>query len=538
LWIGTVFLPASLVLVRYPSGAIAGRWPRRFDRAVLVGLALVYVAYALSPSSVTDEVRGHQPPVVLPGPVAAVLAIPGLVLLLAGTMAIVGDAVRRAIRADRRERPALLLLLTASVLAVLLIIFGPAEIIGSIAFFGVLVAVGIGVLRYGALGIEVVVRRTLVYAILTGLVLAVFVGVVAMVDQVLPEGRISQVAGAIVIAVGIGPARTRIQQAIDRLVYGDRDDPFAALTRLGTPVGSATADDSDLMPQVLGALARSLRVDGVSLEGPLQVSVGRPGPGSSVVPLSFAGHDQGTLRVGARTGQESLDPADLRLLQVVAPWIAAAVHAVRLAEDLRVEQGRVIAATEAERGRLRQELHDGLGPSLTGIGLGLEAAQSGGATDEMLSRLRAEVASSLEEVRRIIEDLQPSALDGGSLVTAVRRRTEQIGLATGLDVRLEAPDQVPRLPDGVASAAYRIIDEALTNVVRHARATQCDVVLTVDDCLHLVVSDDGVGPGRPRDGGVGLESMRDRAERLGGRFVIQTADPGTHVRVDLPTGAR
>ena len=301
---------------------------------------------------------------------------------------------------------------------------------------------------------------------------------------------------------------------------------------MGVPGGG-----TELVRDVLTALAESLHVTGVALDGPLHVSVGNP-TGGAVVPLRFAGRDEGTLRVGSREGQHNLAPADLRLLDAVAPWIAAAARAVLTAEDLRVERGRVIAATQSERSRLRQELHDGLGPSLTGIALGLEAARRSGATEELITRLHEEVAASLEEVRRIIEDLQPSALDGGTLVTALRRRTQQVALATGLDVRLQAPDTVTTLPDGVASAAYRIVDEALTNVVRHAHARHCEVVVTLDGCLHLEVNDDGVGPGRPRDGGIGLGSMRDRAERLGGRFAIQRGTPGTCVQVDLPTGLR
>ena len=536
LWIGTVFLPASLVLVRYPSGTIEGRWPRRFDRAVLVGFALVYVAYALSSNSVSDEVRGHEPPLVLPEPVGAALGLPGVVLVVGGTLAIVVDAVRRAVTGDRRVRLALLWLLVASVLAVALIMFGPAEELGSAAFFGVLVAVAVGVLRYGALGIEVVVRRALVYGILTGLVLIVFVGLVALLARVAPSGPVPEIAAATVIAVGLAPARDRIQRGIDRLIYGERNDPFAALARLGQPMG-VPGGGTDLVRDVLTALADSLHVTGVALDGPVRISVGNP-TGGAVVPLRFAGRDEGTLRVGSREGQQRLAAADLRLLDAVAPWIAAAAQAVQTAEDLRIERGRVIAATQSERSRLRQELHDGLGPSLTGIALGLEAARRSGATEELLARLHDEVAASLEEVRRIIEDLQPSALDGGTLVTALRRRTQQVGLATGLDVRLQAPDTVPPLPDGVASAAYRIVDEALTNVVRHAHATHCDVVVALDGCLHLEVNDDGVGPGEPRDGGIGLGSMRDRAERLGGRFAIQRGAPGTCVQVDLPMGVR
>jgi signal transduction histidine kinase len=263
--------------------------------------------------------------------------------------------------------------------------------------------------------------------------------------------------------------------------------------------------------------------------------------------LSFAGDSLGELRVGTRRGEAGLGRADRQLLDTVTPLIAAVVHAVRLSDDLRTERNRVVEATESERRRLRQELHDGLGPSLTGIGLGLEAAQSRPAaadpgTQELLGRLRTEVASSVEEIRRIIEARRPVSLDGADLVTALRRRTA-VAAESGLEVRL-AVDELPALPADVETAAFRIADEAINNVVRHASASRCIVSLSVaDGVLTLEVSDDGVGAAGQRDGGVGLESMRDRAERLGGHLTLTpnpgtknpgTKNPGTRVVAHLP----
>jgi signal transduction histidine kinase len=196
----------------------------------------------------------------------------------------------------------------------------------------------------------------------------------------------------------------------------------------------------------------------------------------------------------------------------------------------------VVAATQAERVRLRQELHDGLGPALTGIGLGLEALTPRVPTMdvELVTRLRAEVAGSLEGTRRIIDDLRPSALDDGDLGAALRRRAEQLR-ASGLVVDVDIPAELPVLPAAVAVAVFRIAEEAMTNVVRHSGAGRARLAVSrAGNQIVLEVEDDGVGPGAGRAGGVGIVSMRNRAERLGGRFEIVATDPGTRVRVHLP----
>jgi len=246
----------------------------------------------------------------------------------------------------------------------------------------------------------------------------------------------------------------------------------------------------------------------------------------------------GSLQLGTRTGETSLDRVDRRLLDAVVPLIAAVVHAARLTDELRTERNRVVEATQTERRRLRQELHDGLGPSLTGVGLGLEAAQNGPlaqerATAELLSRLRAEVAGSLEEIRRIIEDLRPVSLDGADLVTALRARTATAA-DSGMVVRLEVQPQLPPLPPEVETALFRIADEALTNVVRHAAARTCTVTLSATDRVLLTIEDDGLGFAGPRPGGVGLGSMQERAERLGGQVSVERRTPGTRVAAELP----
>ncbi|KAA1417010.1 GAF domain-containing sensor histidine kinase [Nocardioides humilatus] len=476
LWVVSVFVPVTLLVVRYPTGTLSGRWPARFERVALTGLVVHYVGYSMTREAVTDVVRDTSS-VLTFQPVGIPLLIGGAAIVLIAAVLIIGEAAVRIRRRPGPERSALLLLLASTVTAALVIFFGPTERFGTVAYAAVLVAMAVGVLRHGALGIEVT------------------------------------------------------------LLTGDRNDPFAMLNRLGVPMGEAIDDQT--LGSVLARLRDALGVEGIGIAGPAGAQVGTLPAEPLEVPLTFGGNLLGTMRVGPRVGRSAWTGADRRIAEAVAPLIAAVLHAVRIAEELRLEKERVVSATQAERGRLRQELHDGLGPALTGIGLGLDALAPTvpGEGAEMVSRLRAEVSSSLEETRRIIDDLRPAALDGADLVEALRRRTDQVRDAGLLEVSLEAPSVLPSLPPPVTAAAFRIAEEAITNVVRHAHASRCTVRIALDDRLVVEVRDDGVGWTGPRPGGVGTASMTERAERLGGTLLIERAEPGTRVRAELPVGA-
>ncbi|MDZ5622330.1 GAF domain-containing sensor histidine kinase [Nocardioides sp. HM23] len=476
LWVPSVFVPASLLLVRYPTGSLTGRWPRRFERAAVLGFVLTYVGYAMGRPAVTDVVRDESSAITVPW-LSDPLLGSGIVILMVSTLLIIGDATRRVRQRPGQERSALVLLLGAAVTAAFVIFFGPEEWLATAAFAGILVAVAVGVLRYGALGIEVT------------------------------------------------------------LLTGDRNDPFAMLNRLGVPMGEEI--DERTLPGVLARLKEALGVEGIAIEGAAGATVGVLPADPLRIPLAFGGRELGAMLVGHRVGHSGWTSTDRRIAEAVAPLLAAVLHAVRLAEELREEKERVVTATQAERGRLRQELHDGLGPALTGIGLGLDAlaptVPDTGA--DMVARLRSEVTSSLEETRRIIDDLRPAALDGTDLVTALRRRTDQVREAGVVDITLDAPPVLPHLPPPVATAAFRIAEEAITNVVRHAQAHRCEVRIALGATLVVEVRDDGVGSAGPRPGGVGTASMRERAERLGGSLVVERIAPGTLVRAELPVGA-
>ena len=532
LWVPVVFLPVTCLMLRYPSGVVRGTWSRRADRAAITGLTLVYIGYAGSTSGVKDVAPELSNVIAPPAALCAVLMAAGALVTLSATAFVIANTVVRTARASYPERQQLAWLVTFAPVAVA-VLFLPYEHLQRI-LYGIPLAVVVGVLRYRLAGIEVVLRRTLLYGSLTGLVLLVFVAVTALVSSVAPSGGLSTILAAGLVAVGVVPMRDRLQRLVDRFVYGDRGDPLAALKRLGTPMGLTT--DEALLPDVLGGVASALRVPGAELVGltGTRALVGFVGPEAVDVPLVVGGRGVGVMRLAPRPGESHFPAADRQLVEGLAPLVAAVLQAVELAEALRVEQERVVAATETERARLRQELHDGLGPSLTGIGLGLEALEGRVGQSDLVDRLRAETATSLEEVRRIIDGLRPGALESADLLALLRIRAEHLSSTTPVRVNVVAPARFAVLPDEVEVAALRIVEEALTNVVRHAGATTCCVFLQLDDALRIEVRDDGRGYDGPRAGGVGVDSMRARAERLGGTCEVAATVDGTAVTAVLP----
>lgn len=261
------------------------------------------------------------------------------------------------------------------------------------------------------------------------------------------------------------------------------------------------------------------------------------------MPLQVGGAAIGSLVAASRTPRDGWSAADRDLLGLLAPQVAVVAHAARLNAELLVSRDQVVDATAQERARLRQELHDGLGPALSGIALGLEAAEAAqdpARVQALLEWLRQETQTAGREVRRLVDGLRPVALDGKALDEALAGFLDGVASGGGLQVEAALQRPLPPLPHDVDAAAYRIVTESVTNVVRHSGARSCRVELTVDDgALHVVVDDDGRGlPAQPRDG-VGLASMRQRSTELGGSCVLaDRPGGGTRVAVSLPVRLR
>jgi signal transduction histidine kinase len=194
----------------------------------------------------------------------------------------------------------------------------------------------------------------------------------------------------------------------------------------------------------------------------------------------------GDLVVALPSDQLQLAPATRSVLGLIAAPLAQALHAVRLSEQVQASRGRVIAALEDERRRMRRDLHDGLGPTLTGIAYSADAASNLVSSDadgaaQVLRELRSDAAEAIVEIRRIVHGLRPKALDELGLVAAVEQRVSRLRAADGrmLQVEITAPDTLPELPAALEVVAYRVAVEAVTNVARHSGVAAALVTFTV-----------------------------------------------------------
>jgi len=539
LWVPGLLPLITLLPAIYPNGRLPGpRW-RLPAAAVWVGTGLLTLAM-LGPGAY-DDIAPGPPPVTIEahGAFGILFAITMAVCFLGGAIAMWVMSVVRLVRSRPPERTVLLWLLSAMVL---LVIAAASQSGWSVLTAAVPVAVAVGVFRYNLFGIEAVLRRGLVYTALTAVVIGVYLAVTAVAGGRLEHGPLPGVVAAALVAVGLTPVRERLQRGVDRLVYGDRRDPMRAVANVGDTVAAA-GQPEDLLPSVLATVTHAMRAPGArvdSNDGRELAAIGTMTDGQ-VLPLRVSGRDVGTLRVAARRPGETYTDSDRLLLTALAPQVAVVVRALDLAEALEAERDRVVHATRTERDRLRRDLHDGLGPSLSGVSLGLQAVDTALArrdertASELLHRIQAETDIAVHEIRRILDDLRPAALDEAGLVAVMKRHAESI--AAGVAVDVDLPPHLPPLSPDVETAAYRIAQEALTNVVKHADARLTRLGVTLGEgTLRIEVTDDGHGFQPDVMLGVGLASMRHRAEAVGGILTVSSCLQGTTVVATLPVG--
>ena len=414
---------------------------------------------------------------------------------------------------------------------------------------------GAAVLRYRLWDIDILINRTLVYGALTLSIAAIYVIVVGGLGALFQTqaNLLVSLVATVLVALLFQMWRARLQRGVNRLLYGQRDEPYQVLARLGQRLESALAPDA-LLPAITETIAQALKLPYVAIQSmgiedrELAAGFGVPTSEPLHLPLVYQGETIGHLLLAARARGESLTPNDQRLLADLLPQVGLAVHAARLTTDLQrltidlqYSRERLVAAREEERRRLRRDLHDGLGPQLASQALTLTAAskllrQDADATEALLLDARRHAQEAITDIRRVIYALRPPSLDDLGLLGALREQADHYQ-ASGVQITIQAPATLGPLPAAVEVACFRIAQEALTNVVRHAQARTCVVTLALEDTLRLEVVDDGCGVPEDRHAGVGLTSMRERAAEVGGNCVIEAAPGGgTRAYTQLPLG--
>jgi signal transduction histidine kinase len=534
---GLGWLVLVLVLpLLFPDGPASRTWLR----LAAADLVVFAVAIPAQPTLIDDRLPAIDSPTGLPEGLRPLADAGALVVLVLGAACVLAGLVgvaRRWWRGDPLERQrvgwfAVGLVLALGGAAAIAAGFVDAAVY-SLAVAALPVAIGIAVLQHRLYEVDVLVNRALLYAVLTGTVVAIYVLVVAGVGAMLGTrgaGWLPWVATGIV-AVAFQPLREAIQRAVNRLTYGAWDDPQRLLRGLHTRLEQAATPERAL-PDVLAEVRAALRLDGLAVaaaDGRVLAAVGCTDRGRHRLPLVHAG-----TVVGELTAAGALRRRDEAVLTGLAQALAPAVRAAVLHDDLVHSRERLVVAREEERRRLRRDLHDGLGPALAGLTLKLDTARNLLGDHPLLREMRGDVQATIGDVRRLVDGLRPVSLDELGLVEALRRLVDGVP-ADGLRIDLVAED-AETAAAAVEVAAYRIVQEALTNVLRHSGASACEVTVRGDDG-HLVVcvADDGRGPSDRRGGGAGLETMRERAEEIGGRLELgPRAGGGTVVRAVLP----
>ncbi len=556
-WAPGLSLPLCALLLLMPDGRLLSRSWRLVPVIVVVGTVLT--AGAVS-ATTNFELAGTM----VPNPLASetlavgVAGATGAILVVAGLIASLAALVVRYRRSEEDARQQLRWVAVAFGCATVLTIAGAllwgvvpgAAALPALALLALPAGVAVAVLKYRLYELDLVVNRAAVYVLLTVAVVASYILVVGVVGAYLSHSNdlVLSLVVTGVVAVGFQPLRERLQRFVNRLMYGDRGDPYAALAGLGRTLARSLQGEAALrvaaetIARTLALQYAALTVGGdVNRPAREVASYGSPGEDITVVPLVHQGAPVGELRLATRAG-ERLRERDHRLIADLAPQVAAAAHAVALSQQLQAARRRLIELREEERLRIRRDLHDGLGPSLAGLTFTLDAVRNVAnsdpeRSDELLASATTQLQTMIGDVRRLIYGLRPPALDQLGLAAALRElaRHEEAGPTR---FEMQAPDSLPPLEAAVEVAAYWIVQEALTNVARHAHARRCTLRLSVEQsALVLEVVDDGHGFSQQRTG-VGLQAMRERAAELGGTCEIASeSGAGTIVSVRLPREA-
>jgi signal transduction histidine kinase len=550
------YLITILVPVLFPDGRVAGRRWRWLIPASIVIIVGAVVDPLTDPQADLNGFGSWQNPIAATGlgrlsSAAAFLAhIPPARVV---TVAAVAQLVSRWRRGGPLLRQQLLLFAAAVALTLVAVPvafgLGAGSWIFGAAALPIPVAIGFAVLARGLYDLRTAANRTLVWltlsAVVAGLYALVIVGLSGVADVHRGVAWLAWVATA-VIAVSFAPLRDSLQRAVNRITYGRWVEPYDVLASLGQRL-EGTADVERLLGDVvteltgLGLQDVAIRdAGGRVVAGTVDAAGERP-EDDVETPLSAYGEPVGTLTYRRPAG--SLRSRDRQLLDDLAGHLGGVLHAQRLTDELRLAREQLVLAREEERRRLRRDLHDGLGPALAGHLLRLDviAARTGqGSTAAAdIDSLRGDLRGTVNEVRRVVEGLRPPALDELGLPGALDQAAQRLSAGTSTAVTMTT-GPLPALSAAVEVAAFRIVTEALTNVVRHAQASSARVEISAQEgWLRLSIEDDGCGLPRRRDtlSGNGMQTMRERAEELRGHLRVD--DParsgrGTRVVAELP----
>jgi signal transduction histidine kinase len=414
---------------------------------------------------------------------------------------------------------------------------------------GAMVCLLIGLMPSELFQLEIILNRTMLYAILTLFVVGIYVLVVGYLSLVFQSSGnlIFSLIATGLAAVLFQPMRSWAQRFVNQMLYGDRDKPYAVLDQLGRQLENAMAPQ-DILEMVVIKVRSVLKLPYVAVvlgvDAPQDYSfVAEEGESKGkplILPLVVQGQQIGQFILSPRSEGEPFSATDRRLLGDLAGQVGIAAHTAILMIELQHAREKLVHTREEERLRLRRDLHDSLGTTLAALNL-----QAGNirklipkepnAADAAVLELRAQIREMISEIRSLINDLRPKTLDEFGLIGAIQLLAAEITSRNGVLVSVEGPDILPVLPPAVEVAAFRIVQESLTNVIKHANARTCCIRIGIEKNLEIVILDDGIGLPDEVSQGIGLRTIRERVVELGGSLSTKgLMGNGTQVFVQLP----
>jgi signal transduction histidine kinase len=525
-----------------------------------------FVATALATSTLSQAIARFEPALRWPAQGIFGLQTAGLAVLFVLLVRRV-ISIRREATSEQQEQ--LVWVLAGLALASPVVLMGGPLRLGDVGLLraatvldpfiplvaGLILAIGsitcllVALVNYEPLDSAVLINRTLVYGGLTAFVVAGYALVVGYFSRVFASDNVLfSILATGIVALAFQPARHRVQQIVNHMMYGERDEPYRVLARLGEQLESAV-EPASVLQLTVDTIAHALRLSHIAIvlekHGVEQslAAYGIEPADRTRFPLVHAGERIGSLDVGSRAEGEPLTPADVQLLKVLASQVSVAVHAASLTTDLEHALLRIVAERGEARRRLGSDLHDGVGHRL--VGLARQVEQTMTLPDLLsvqgrLADIGSQLVAATAHVRQLSHQLFPPELDVLGLAGALSERALAY---PDLNVVVDVPEALPRLPAATEMAAYYIALEALTNVAKHSGADSCRIRLALSRSsapaaarvLHVDILDNGGGLSPGDVAGMGLLSMRARAAEVGGSCRIEPGDDaGTAVRVRLP----
>jgi signal transduction histidine kinase len=564
-------LPLTMVVLflLFPNGRVRTVSERWILRLALAGMAVGALGLLLTPRLYGEFDRFENPLGVEPAWVSNVLVSVGLLAILAAVVASFLTLIRRFRRSLGDERQQMKWFVTAAALVFVIelpvwIVETDSDVVPLIAILALLavpVSVGIAILKYHLYEIDLVIRKSVIYAILVGLILAVWLLVVwlgqsVLVDPLSDHDELLVLAG-VVLGVLFLPLRRLATRVADRLVFRGRATPYEVLRSFADRVGG-TYSSEDVLPRMTRVLAEGTGADRarIWLRVGQELRLGAAWPEQrDVLRIRLDGDDvpsgldefaaevrhQGELLGAMSVSMPANDPmtrARQELVQGLAAQAGLVLRNVRLIEELRESRRRIVTAQDERARALERNIHDGAQQQLVALAVKQRLAASMIERDEqvreILEQLQLETNEALENLRDLARGIYPPLLGDKGLEAALVAQARKSPVPTEVHA-----DGIGRGSRDVEAAIYFCVLEALQNVAKYAKAGRAEVRLSAsDDALTFVVDDDGIGFDPTTASGSGLTNMRDRLEALGGELGVRSwVGRGTTVTGTVPTPA-